>query len=391
MVVSRALATFRTKVKPMLMCRLISLVLLICWSVPTPAQNSESASTPPKNVILLIGDGMGLAQVSTAFFYQDGPTNFERLPITGLIKTSSSSDKITDSAAGATAFSAGVSTYNGAIGVDAEKKPVPTLVELFSEEGLRTGLVATSSITHATPASFYAHVASRNLQEDIAVQLITSEVDYFAGGGIKFFTDREDKLNYYDSAAAHGFVLDSTGLATGRLSPGQRYGYLLAPDGMPRMLDNRGSFLPDATQQAVDYLSQGEGGFFLMVEGSQIDWGGHANDAQYIVSEVLDFDETLGVALDFAEQDGNTLVVVTADHETGGFALSAAGEKSAMGSDYNELNGTFSTGGHTATLIPVFAYGPGAAAFSGIYQNTEIYHKIMQLMHPEDSPSAERE
>lgn len=368
------------------------LVWLLCWTTAVPAQVPTSADNPPKNVILLIGDGMGLAQVSTAFFYQDKPANFARFPITGLIKTSSSSDKITDSAAGATAFSAGVSTYNGAIGVDPDEKPVPTLVELLSEEGLSTGLVATSSITHATPAAFYAHVKLRSSQEDIAKQLLNSEVDFFAGGGTKFFVDREDRINYYDSAAAHGFKVDTTTLSTSNnLSLKQRYGYLLAPDGMPRMLDNRGSFLPDATQQAVNYLSQNEDGFFLMVEGSQIDWGGHANDAQYIITEVLDFDQTLGVALDFAEKDGNTLVVVTADHETGGFALSASGEKSGSGSDYNELNGTFSTGGHTATLIPVFAYGPGAEVFSGIYKNTEIFHKIMKVMHPESPPSAERE
>ncbi len=347
---------------------------------------------PPKNVILLIGDGMGLAQVSTAFYYQNKPSNFERFPVTGLIKTSSSSDKITDSAAGATAFSAGVSTYNGAIGVDPNERPVPTLIEILSEEGLSTGLVATSSITHATPASFYAHVASRNSQDDIAQQLLTSEIDFFAGGGTDFFVNREDKVNYYDSAAAYGFTIDTTKLSAAGDQPlDQRYGYLLAPDGMPQMLDNRGSFLPDATHQAINYLSQNDDGFFLMVEGSQIDWGGHANDAQYIVTEVLDFDQTLGVALDFAEKDGNTLVVVTADHETGGFALSASGQKSGSGSDYDELNGTFSTGGHTATLIPVFAYGPGAEAFGGIYRNTEIFHKIMKVMHPKSSSSAERE
>jgi alkaline phosphatase len=381
-----------TKIKQRAMRTFLSLTWLLCGAITTAAQAPIQPDRPPKNVILLIGDGMGLAQVSTAFFYQDKPSNFERFPVTGLIETSSSSDKITDSAAGATAFSAGVSTYNGAIGVDPNEKPVPTLVEILSEEGLSTGLVATSSITHATPASFYAHVASRNSQDDIAKQLLTSEVDFFAGGGTDFFVNREDKINYYDSAAAYGFKIDTTELsAAGNRSLDQRYGYLLAPDGMPRMLDDRGNFLPEATQQAVDYLSQNEAGFFLMVEGSQIDWGGHANDAQYIITEVLDFDQALGVALDFAEKDGNTLVVVTADHETGGFALSASGQKSGSGSDYNELNGTFSTGGHTATLIPVFAYGPGAEAFGGIYKNTEIFHKIMRTMHPESSSSAERE
>ena len=367
--------------------------LLVSIATITTAQTSQqNMPAPPKNVILLIGDGMGLTQVSTSFFYNDKPSNFERFPVTGLIKTSSSSHKITDSAAGATAFSAGVSTYNGAIGVGPDEKPVPTLVELLSEEGLSVGLVATSSITHATPAAFYSHVKSRDMQDEIAAQLLTSGVDFFAGGGTKFFMKRKDNANYYDSLVQHGFTVDTTGLKTsGKLASKKRYGYLLAPDGMPRMLDDRGDFLPEATQMAIDYLSQNENGFFLMSEGSQIDWGGHANDARYIVTEVLDFDKTLGLALDFAKKDGNTLVVVTADHETGGFALAASGKKSGTGSDYDELNGTFSTGGHTATLIPVFAFGPGAEAFTGIYKNTEIFHKIMQVMHPKGASSAGKE
>ena len=372
--------------------RNLALLLLSFISFTTVQAQSEDTKPPAKNVILLIGDGMGLTQVSTAFYYSDSVPNFERFPITGLIKTSSSSHKITDSAAGATAFSAGVSTYNGAIGVDTAQQSVPTLVEILSADSLSTGVVSTSSITHATPASFYAHVDVRSEQDEIAAQLLTSDVDFFAGGGTDFFVKRKDQANYYDSLVQYGFVVDTTELAmAGAPSLDQRYGYLLAPDGMPRMLDGRGDFLPQATQMALDYLSQDEDGFFLMVEGSQIDWGGHANDAEYIITETLDFDKTLGVALDFAEREGNTLVVVTADHETGGFALSSTGKKDGTGADYDTLNGTFSTGGHTATLIPVFAYGPGAEAFSGIYQNTQIFRKIMQALRPEDSVSTESE
>ena len=382
--------------------RNLALLLLIFASFATAQAQPEDTKPPARNVILLIGDGMGLTQVSTAFYYSDSVPNFERFPITGLIKTSSSSHKITDSAAGATAFSAGVSTYNGAIGVDTAQQSVPTLVEILSADSLSTGVVSTSSITHATPASFYAHVDVRSEQDEIAAQLLTSDVDFFAGGGTDFFVKRKDQANYYDSLVQYGFVVDTTQLVVDSISSldqhygylidsvpslDQRYGYLLAPDGMPRMLDGRGDFLPQATQMALDYLSQDEDGFFLMVEGSQIDWGGHANDAEYIITETLDFDKTLGVALDFAERESNTLVIVTADHETGGFALSSAGEKDGTGSDYDTLNGTFSTGGHTATLIPVFAYGPGSEAFSGIYQNTQIFRKIMQALRPEDSVS----
>ena len=372
---------------------ILPLILIQFIGVIANAQTaSETPAGTPKNVVLLIGDGMGLAQVSTSLYYNDKPSNFERFPITGLIKTSSSSHKITDSAAGATAFSAGVSTYNGAIGVGPDEKALPTLVELFSEEGLRIGLVATSSITHATPASFFAHVKSRDMQDEIAAYLPGSGVDFFAAGGTKFFGDRADKANYFDSLAQHGFVVDTSQLtANGSLSPDKKYGFLLAPDGMPRMLDDRGDFLPQATQMALNYLSQGDDDFFLMVEGSQIDWGGHANNAEYLVTEVLDFDQTLGEVLDFAEKDGNTLVVVTADHETGGFALASTGEKEGAESDYDKLNGTFSTGGHTATLIPVFAYGPGSEVFSGIYKNTEIFHKIMEVMHPKVDASTGKE
>ena len=145
----------------------------------------------------------------------------------------------------------------------------------------------------------------------------------------------------------------------------------------------RGDFLPRATELGIQFLNKDvdNPNFFMMVEGSQIDWGGHANDAEYLISELIDFDDAIGKALDFAEKDGNTLVIVTGDHETGGFTLSATPKKTEDGqsySDYNEISGTFSTNGHSATLIPVFAYGPGSEAFSGVYENTEIFHKILE-------------
>ncbi|MCB0454904.1 MAG: alkaline phosphatase, partial [Aequorivita sp.] len=148
---------------------------------------------------------------------------------------------------------------------------------------------------------------------------------------------------------------------------------LLAEDGMPKMSEGRGDFLPNATKLALEKLSKNETGFFLMVEGSQIDWGGHDNDADYLIQELLDFDKTLGVALDFAKQNGETLVIVTADHETGGYTLASDGK------DYNKIKPSFSTSGHSGTMVPVFAEGPGASLFNGIYESNEIYHKMMAL------------
>ncbi len=335
------------------------------------------------NIILFIGDGMGVSQVSATHFFKNGPVNFDRFNNIGLIKTPSSSHKITDSAAGATAFATGKKSYNGAIGVDSDSISHPTILEILSRTGFSTGVVATSSITHATPASFYAHTISRNMHDEIASQLAASDVDFFAGGGIQFFGHRGDSLNYLDSLAHKGFEVDTTGLNSRELDGSRRYGYLLARDGMPRMLDGRGEFLAQATRLAIDHLSQNSSGFFLMVEGSQIDWGGHENDSEYLITELLDFDEAVGVGLDFAEEDQNTLVIVTADHETGGFTLSAQLlqpiDTTMMGinSNYDSIVPTYSTGGHSATLIPVFAYGPGSDSFCGVYENTAIFDKML--------------
>lgn len=367
----------------------LSAIALLCLltACQAPAEEPTAAADSgavPRNVILLIGDGMGLSQVSASFYFQEAPSNFARFPYIGLINTSSSSHLITDSAAGATAFSAGRKTYNGAIGVGPDTSEVAAIVERVSPQGLHTGLIATSSITHATPAAFYAHVPSRNMHEAIAADLAASEVDFFAGGGLQFFARRSDGLDYLDRLSEAGFAIDTTALPAGAdaLEAGKKYGYLLSDDGMPRMLDGRGDFLPQATSLALDYLSQNEDGFFLMIEGSQIDWGGHANEADYLISEQLDFDQAVGRVLDFAEREGNTLVIVTADHETGGFTLSSTLvelEAGGTATSYNRLSGTFSTGGHSATLIPVFAYGPGAERFAGIYENTAIYDKILEV------------
>jgi len=346
-----------------------------CVSVQV-SDNNITATSPeikkPKNIILLIGDGMGLSQVSAAIYYKNGKPNFERFGTIGLIKTSSASDLVTDSAAGATVFSAGVKTYNGAIGVDNDTIPVPTIVELLSKDGYDTGIVSTSSIQHATPASFYAHVKSRRMYEEITEFAPNSGVNFFAGGGLKFFNKRKDGKDLLAEMKANGYEVITDQLPQ---TPSEKNEIiLLAEDGMPKMSEGRGDFLPDATKLALEKLSKNEKGFFLIVEGSQIDWGGHDNDADYLIQELLDFDKTLGVALDFAKQNGETLVIVTADHETGGYTLASDGK------DYNKIKSTFSTTGHSATMIPVFVEGPGASHFSGIYESKEIYHKMMDLL-----------
>jgi alkaline phosphatase len=330
----------------------------------------------PKNIILLIGDGTGLSEVSASLFYNKTTSNYLRFPQVSLIKTSSASDLITDSAAGATAFASGVKTNNGVLGLDSKLQKVSTLVEIISPLGYATGVVSTSSVVHATPAAFYTHVSSRRNYEEIAETLVNSEIDFFAGGGLDFFTKRKDGKNLLNSLKEKGFTINTTALPMqSKKVFNYKQGYLLAPDGMPKMLDGRGDFLPNATKLAIESLSQmSDKGFFLMVEGSQIDWGGHNNDADYLISELIDFDHAIGVALDYAEADGNTLVIVLADHETGGFTLA-----SDNGS-YNKIKPTFSTTGHSATMVPVFAKGPGEELFTGTYENTDVFLKFLKLL-----------
>jgi alkaline phosphatase len=333
---------------------------------------SEERQEKPLNIILLIGDGMGLSEVSASYFYNAKKTNFDRFETIGLIKTSAASDLITDSAASATAYATGVSTYNGAIGVDMDTLAVKSIVEHLIARDLSTGLISTSSVVHATPASFYAHVKKRSMYSAIAAALPTSKIDFIAGGGDTFFDNREDKRKIYNELIANGYEIHTKQLPI--TTTDKKQAIILAPDGMPKILEGRGDFLPNATKIALEKLSKNPKGFFLMVEGSQIDWGGHDHDANYLISELIDFDKTMGVALDFAQNNSNTLVIVTADHETGGFTLAADD------GDYNKIKPSFSTGGHSATLVPVFTKGPGEENFNGIFKNTSLFDKMMMLL-----------
>lgn len=363
----------------------IILIVLLITSISCKSQFvNEEEPAKAKNVILLIGDGTGLSQVSSAFYFKDTAPNYGRFKHVGLIKTSSSRQDITDSAAGATAFACGVKTYNGAIGIADDSTKVKSLVEIVSPQHIKTGVISTSSIQHATPASFYAHVTKRSLYEDIAQDMVVSDIDFFAGGGIKFFNKRKDGKNLFEELKKKGFGIDTSALGNfEEIKQYSKMAYLLAENHLDPVAKGRGDYLPKVTELGIHFLNKDidNSGFFIMIEGSQIDWGGHSNNADFLISELIDFDDAIGKALDFAEKHGNTLVIVTADHETGGFTLSSTQKKNENGksyNDYNEITGAFSTKGHSATLVPVFAYGPGAELFNGIYENTQIFHKIFE-------------
>lgn len=343
---------------------------------------SETISEETLSVILMIGDGLGIPQVSSAFYFGEGEPNFQQFETIGLINTSSTSHLITDSAAGATAFSTGEKTYKRAIGVSKDSLPLPTILEQLKEKGYQTGLISLTSITHATPAAFYAHVKDRDMHEEIAKQLVDAEIDFFAGGGRKYFSGREDGLNLFDSLIANNYHLDTLNLD--EVDNSRPNAFILTEEGIPSKTQGRGDFLQQASKKGLDYFSSSKKPFFLMIEGSYIDWGGHAKDDEMMIQEVLDFDKTIGVVLEFLKSHPNTLLIVTADHETGGVSLGKYYEEDSNGKK-KEVPGKvqvyFNDNQHSTELIPVFAKGKGEELFSGIYQNNEIYQKLLQAIN----------
>jgi len=329
---------------------------------------------------------MGLTQV-TAGFYGNGKTlALTRCDVVGLITTHSATSILTDSAAGATAFATGRKTRNGMISMTPDTVAAKTIMEYAEEQSLSTGLVVTSTITHATPASFFGHQPKRNsVNERLISQLIEQDLEVIMGGGKSYFANRADGRDMFQEFKDKGYaIVDSI-----EETLGEEYNRLicLIADGQPEGLTEgrKRGYLPQATGKALDVLKHNPNGFFLLVEGSQIDWGGHDNDADYIVEEMKEFSDAIDVALDFAEADGNTLVVITADHETGGFAINDGIMKDSV------VRGAFTTDYHTASMVPVFAHGPGSEHFAGMYDNIDIFYKFMTLLGFEEDATHKAE
>ncbi|MCF8226996.1 MAG: alkaline phosphatase [Bacteroidales bacterium] len=327
---------------------------------------------PAKNIIFLIGDGMGLQQMFAAYTVNGGDLCIDKATHVGLQKTQSADKYITDSAASGTAMACGKKTYNGAIGVDTLGNDLESILKVAEQYGKSTGLVSTSGITHATPASFIANEKSRNNYEEIAADFLKTDIDLFIGGGLEHFNNRKDGRDLTAELQNNGYAVamdidEVMAHASGKLAGFTATGH------NPRTTDGRNDMLKLSTQKALELLNTNEKGFFIMIEGSQIDWGGHANNEEYVITETLDFFEAVEEAIRFAEEDGETLVVVTADHETGGMVVKDGDFEK------KKVKTKFTSRGHTGIMIPVYALGPGAELFTGIYENTEFKNKFMAV------------
>ncbi|MBD3290922.1 alkaline phosphatase [candidate division KSB1 bacterium] len=347
----------------------------------------QIANNDVRNIILFIGDGMGFTQIATsriAEYGPDGHLTMEKMPVTGIMKVHSKNSLITDSAASATAMATGYKTNNKMISMLPDSTRLKTVLEAAQIQGMATGLVATSSITHATPAVFASHSYSRYEHENIAEQMLATKVNVLLGGGKKYFLPdkvpdgvRKDNVNLIEQAQSNGYDFVDTRDALLNATADSLLG-LFKPEAMDN-IPNEPS-LAEMTQQALKILSRNKNGFFLMVEGSQIDWAGHDNDLQYSLREMHSFDEAVKAGLEFAMQDEHTLVIVTADHETGGMNITD-GDITNRGLEIKWMSGS-----HTGGPVPIFAFGPQALNFTGLIDNTDVAKIFGKLLNLEDFP-----
>ena len=352
-----------------------------------------------KNVILLIGDGMSASQITSYRLLKEGPNGriaVDNFPISGIVLTHSADAIITDSASSATAYSTGSKTKNGFLGVDQEGRILENLTEKLDNFGFVSALISTSEVTHATPAAFSSHVDSRRNTDEISSQMLESKVATILGGGRKFFLSaenggkRKDERDLLEEAKkSHKILMHKHELDISGITPSDRILGLFADEHLrdEENPDNHSSeptltemlrFSLERAEAAIDGQCRGS---FIMVEGSQVDWAGHANNIDYLERELKEFDEATRYALEYAKKNPDTLVVVTADHETGGLLIEPIALSYYTGNNIKfSFNTAIGGGSHTGVPVPVYAYGPGSLNFSGTLDNTDVYRAILSAL-----------
>lgn len=326
-----------------------------------------------KNVILMIGDGMSLMHVYTAWAANRGKLWLENAQATGLSKTWAVKKLVTDSGSGGTSLATGVKTVYHAVGVDPEGKPQTSLVDVAKELGKDAGMAVTCRLWDATPCDFCCHNIDRDKEEELVGDYPTSGVDFVFGGGAQKFTNRKDGRDIFKELQKKGYHVSRTLDDFFAYDKNSRI-FAVPYDKDTPLPDERGDLLARASLKGINLMNQNKNGFFMMIEGSQLDDYGHFNQLDLLMKETLDFDQTVGEVMKWAAKDGETLVVVTADHETGGLTL-VNGNK-----DEGRVECCFSTKDHSGAMVPVYAFGPGAENFTGIFENTDVFKKIKKLM-----------
>ncbi|HDZ06539.1 hypothetical protein LCGC14_0053140 [marine sediment metagenome] len=327
-----------------------------------PTFESDGANRTPKNIILMIGDGNGITQISSAVLANNGELSLTQLKSVGFIKTQSADDFTTDSAGAGSAIATGQKTNNRAVGTDVTGLAIPNLTEILSGKGFNTGVITTDEITGATPSSFFAHRTDRGMVSEIASDLNTSK--------LKLFISRPTSTVKNIQEYGFNMKLDIAAIGT---SKEEKVGAWFA-DIKLESLEGHVEQLSIATKNGLSFLNNKKKSFFLMTEGAKIDSYSHENDITGVINESISFDKAITEALKFADADKNTLVIITADHETGGLTIPQGNMLK------HEIEADFTTHDHTGVMVPIFAYGPMSQEFQGIYDNNEIFHKIIKIL-----------
>jgi alkaline phosphatase len=322
----------------------------------------------------MIGDGMGLTQI-TAYLYQNKKSVFTQFKDIGLIQTHAADNIVTDSGAGATAFSTGRKAPYNSVGVNEAGNRQVNIMELAQKKGISTGIVTTSSIVDATPAAFYAHSKNRYWIDSVSRDLINSNLNFVIGAGKQLFDGTMEGSPYkLKDFQEKGFYVADIAKTPVNILPTNSSKRILFFNGTETALVRSlgVDHLKKASKKAISYLNKREP-YFLLIEGAQIDWACHAGNKDEFIYRMKGFELAVEEVLDYVRENKNTLLVITADHETGGLSL-------REGSKRGDVKLDFSTNGHTGTMVPVFAYGPGSELFRGVMENTDIFDKMAQLL-----------
>jgi alkaline phosphatase len=341
---------------------MILLAMLLVFGAVFTVQGGEI----PQSIVLIISDGTGIGQHTLSYYENDNyaPARFEHV---GLMTTHNAKGKVTESGAAATAMATGTKTSSGAIAVDTDGQELKTALEYAQEKGMATGLVATSTITHATPAAFASHVESRGSQDEIARQMAEARITVLFGGGREYFVSKDaggvQDTDLLERMSSRGVKIVST--LEEPLEPNSPVVGLFSDEAMEAAHEGRNPTTADMTLRALEILETDTDGFFLMVEESQVDWGGHDNNEEYALAEMASLNAVIDACLDYQEQHLETLVLLVADHETGG--MSVRGK--IVGAGYKA---GWTTESHTGAMVPIFATGPGSEVFDAVVDNTFI-------------------
>jgi alkaline phosphatase len=348
----------------------LPVLLLLALFGGAPELVADAASPEPRNIILFVGDGMGVSHFTVMDQLREGESSLTAFSVTGLVTTHSSSSLVTDSAAAATAMATGMKTYNGAIAVDPDGEPLPTVLQRAQSLGMATGVVTTTNFWDATPAAFVAHAPSRRDRLEIVEQMLGSRLDLIIGAGADSFgTNGWPDLQ--EAAGRNGFYISRSGAELEAAPAGPNLAVFSRETNEIGFPDANLSFL---TRRSIELLSSSDEGFFLLIEHEGTDSASHSNATGDLLSSLDSLEEAVGVALEFARRDGNTLVLLTSDHETGGFALT-------QGESLQNARFTFLSRRHTGQAVPIFAFGPGSERFSGLIDNTDIGKRLFELLN----------